>query len=247
MKFQELESLGLTKSEVLVYTTLLKIGQSSTGKVVKEAKISSGKIYEILDKLIEKGLVSFVVKNGVKNFSASSPEKIKEYLDKKKKEFEEKSEIINKLIPELEEINKGKKPDYLVEVYEGFEGFKSAFRFLVNSLEKGEEYLGAGIGLTERSKTIELFYLQLEKEFRNKKIKEKFILMEKSERLNKYLKNFKCEFRYLLGFHLAPFGIAGDIVMLHNFKELSVILIRNKTIAEQFRFLFDSLWKLAKK
>ncbi len=53
-----LEEIGLTKGEISVYLALLKIGETTTGKIIEEAQISSGKIYEILDKLIKKGMVS---------------------------------------------------------------------------------------------------------------------------------------------------------------------------------------------
>jgi len=52
-----LEEIGLTKGEIKTYLTLLQIGESTTGKIIDEAGISSGKIYEILNKLIRKGLV----------------------------------------------------------------------------------------------------------------------------------------------------------------------------------------------
>lgn len=245
MRYKELEGIGLTKSEVAVYTTLLKIGQSATGNIIKEARISSGKIYEVLGKLIEKGLVSFIIKNKVRNFSATSPKKLKEYLNKKKKELEDKEKVINKIIPNLEGLQKGKKSDYIVEVYEGFEGFKASFLYLIDSLKKGDEYFGMGIGVSERTKGIELFYHKIEKLFNEKRIKKKFILSEEPKEPERYMKDFKGDFRKLQGFHLAPFGVAGEIVMLHNFKELSVIIIKNKTIAEQFKFLFESLWKVA--
>ena len=42
-----LEQIGLTKGESIVYLTLLKIGETTTGKIIEQAQISSGKIYEI--------------------------------------------------------------------------------------------------------------------------------------------------------------------------------------------------------
>ncbi|MFH1455442.1 MAG: helix-turn-helix domain-containing protein, partial [archaeon] len=65
-----LEEIGLTKGEVKVYLTLLKLGSTTTGKIIDEAQISSGKIYEILDKLIKKGLASYIIKDKTKYFSA---------------------------------------------------------------------------------------------------------------------------------------------------------------------------------
>ena len=50
-----LAEIGLTKSEIAVYFALLEIGSSTTGPIIKEAGIASGKAYLILDKLLEKG------------------------------------------------------------------------------------------------------------------------------------------------------------------------------------------------
>ena len=75
-----LSEAGLTQSESKVYLALLKLGKSQSGKIVKEANISSGKIYEILEKLSEKGLVETVTENGVKQFIASDPKTILDYI-----------------------------------------------------------------------------------------------------------------------------------------------------------------------
>lgn len=55
MALEVLEELGLTKSEIKVYLALLELGQSTTGPVVDKAEIASSKIYEILEKLVNKG------------------------------------------------------------------------------------------------------------------------------------------------------------------------------------------------
>ena len=64
-----LEKIGLTKSEIKVYLALLELGCSATGKIVEKSKASSSKIYEILDRLMQKGLVSFIIKSGIKNIN----------------------------------------------------------------------------------------------------------------------------------------------------------------------------------
>ena len=70
MKKSLLEDIGLTRSEINVYLALLELGSSTTGKIIDKAKVSSSKIYEVLDKLIQKGLVSFIIKSGIKYFQA---------------------------------------------------------------------------------------------------------------------------------------------------------------------------------
>ena len=76
-----LEEIGLTKSEIKVYLALLELGSSQTGKIVQKSKAASSKIYEILEKLIQKGLVSYIIKSGIKHFEAAPPERIMDYLE----------------------------------------------------------------------------------------------------------------------------------------------------------------------
>ena len=96
METQLLEEIGLTKGEIKVYLTLLKLGETTTGKIIEKAQISGGKIYVILDKLIKKGLASYIIKEKTKHFSAANPNKILEYINKKEKSLESKRKEIEK-------------------------------------------------------------------------------------------------------------------------------------------------------
>ena len=81
-----LEGTGLTRNEAAVYLTLLQIGKSKASKIIKDSKVSSGKIYETLEKLSTKELVKSIIENGVKHFIANKPESLLDYL--KQKEIE---------------------------------------------------------------------------------------------------------------------------------------------------------------
>src|SRR3989338_8776664 len=96
-----LEEIGLTRGEIAVYTTLLKLGETTTGKIVEEAQISSGKIYEILEKLIKKGLASYIVKEKTKYFSAASPNRILDYVHEREEDLKKKEEELKKELPLL--------------------------------------------------------------------------------------------------------------------------------------------------
>ncbi|MEM4152831.1 MAG: helix-turn-helix domain-containing protein [Candidatus Pacearchaeota archaeon] len=90
-----LEKAGLTKGEAKVYLTLLKIGETTTGNIIKESGLSGSKVYEIINRLIKKGLVSFIVKERTKWFKAATPRKLLEYLDMKTKELNKIKKRIN--------------------------------------------------------------------------------------------------------------------------------------------------------
>jgi len=70
---EALQELGLNRRESICYTALLELGSSKTGAIVKKTGIPSSKIYEILDKLINRGLVSYIKIGKIKHYQASDP------------------------------------------------------------------------------------------------------------------------------------------------------------------------------
>ena len=62
MNTKVLEDLGLTKSEIKVYLSLLSLGPSSAGAILQKAKIQNSVLHFSLNNLIEKGLVSYIKK-----------------------------------------------------------------------------------------------------------------------------------------------------------------------------------------
>lgn len=120
-----LERIGLTKNDRRVYLTLLEIGLATVSDLVKKTGLHRSYVYDILDKLIDLGLVSFIIKNNKKYFDAENPERILQILKNKEQNIKESEEEINKVLPELI-----KRQRILIEKQEarnfiGKEGIKS--------------------------------------------------------------------------------------------------------------------------
>lgn len=73
MEGEYLEELGLGKNEVKVYLALLKIGESKVNEIAKMSGIYRRTIYEALKGLVERGLVSHIIRGKKKYFTASDP------------------------------------------------------------------------------------------------------------------------------------------------------------------------------
>ena len=58
-----LGKIGLTPGEAEVYEALVELGLSSAGDIIKKANIASSKVYDVLHRLINKGLASYTIKN----------------------------------------------------------------------------------------------------------------------------------------------------------------------------------------
>ncbi len=94
---ESLESAGMTKSEVKVYLSMVDLGSSSVGQIISKSNVTSSKIYELLDKLIHKGLVSSIIKKGVKHFEAAPPSRILDYLNEKENSLKNQMYLFSSL------------------------------------------------------------------------------------------------------------------------------------------------------
>lgn len=133
-----LTEIGLTRSEIAVYLALLELGSSTTGPIIQQARIASGKAYMILDKLIKKGLVTYVIKSGTKNYQAKDPDRILDYLHEKEQDLKQKEEKIRSMIPRLKAQFEEKKYKPIAEVYEGVQGFKTFYEWIIKELKQGD-------------------------------------------------------------------------------------------------------------
>ena len=243
-----LKQIGLTDGEINVYLALLELGSTTTGKITKHSNISGSKVYEVLDRLMNKGFVTFVNKNGVKYFEASNPNKILDYLDEKENQIEEEKTNIRKIIPQL--ILKQKFAEKSnVKVFTGFEGLKTAEEDILNSLKRGEEWLS--MGLSEQPKTWEIYFNKKQKERAEKGIKHKHLLNEKYKSLYQVRQTLKhTEFRFLPKNFEMPTSteIYKNKVMIFILlqEDPMVILIESKAVADSFRKYFYALWNSSK-
>ena len=245
--FESLEKIGLTKSEVKVYTALSKIGPSSTGQIVKISKTANSKIYEVLRKLIEKGLVSYFSKNGVKMYKSSNPSMILEYLKEKEKGLNEQKKEISKIMPFLIQKNKEISSEETV-VYKGERGVKTGFLEFLSQLNKNDEL--HIMGVHEFGKNFLPLSIFFQKNRSNKKIKAKFLINEGAENIVKEFKQFPpLEIKYLKKEILTPsiFIISKEEVIINLPNELTLIILKSKDVVQSFKSYFEILWGQSKK
>lgn len=246
---ETLQKIGLTDGEIKVYLSLLELGSTTTWNITKKSKVSGSKVYEVLDRLIGKGMVSLVTKNNVKYFEASSPERILDYLDEKGEEIEEEKLSIQKIIPELI-LKKKEAKTSEVKVFTGWEGMKTANEDIIDTLKRGETWLEMGI--TEQPKLWEAYFNRKQKERAKKGIIHKSLLNIKYQQLYIARKNLPhTELRFLPKKFEMPTSIEiykNKVSIFILLKEApTVILIENEAVSDSFRKYFHALWKSAKK
>lgn len=245
-----LYKLGLTKSEVKVYLTLLELSSSTTGPIMDKAKVSSSKIYGILERLIEKGLASFIIKSKTKYYQASSPEALLDYLNEKEDELKKQKDHVKKMIPELKLKQKLLENKQEAQVYLGWKGLMNAFNFILEDLKEGDDYIAfAQTPHEEQSKEVKIFFVQYQRKREEKKLKIKLIADKSQKHIfglepyNKF-KNFNIKF-----VENCPPGIviSRSSIFISSFETFPVgVVITSKEIANSFRKYFYREWERAK-
>ena len=127
MDTSALKTIGLSAGEIKVYNAVLELGISSLQKIHDKVGIDRRNIYDILNKLIEKGLISYTIEKGKKTFQITHPNKILNYLEEKKQTIEDQEKEIKQVLPDLTKIFNEKKSDIRAEVFRGNEAMKAIF------------------------------------------------------------------------------------------------------------------------
>jgi sugar-specific transcriptional regulator TrmB len=242
---QTLQELGLTPNEIKIYLFLLKFGETTTGSIIKETGISNSRVYESLNNLISNGLVGYNVQKDGKHFSAQDPKTLVELEEQRKQKIES-------LVPQLTALSCKESAETKTAVYEGFEGFKTAFRKIINDCPRNGEILITGFPEDIYNvESLRLFLTNMNLKSAAKKQKLKVLLEQAAKKTlgpDREAEKFT-EVRYMPKGFINPTGmdIFEDYVYMFLWDEKPfVFMIKNKKIAESFKSYHNFLWKMAK-
>jgi len=252
MEFQQLRNIGLTDGEIKIYRALLDLGECTKTNLAKKSGVSPSNIYDITNRLLEKGIISKVEKNGIAHFSPANPKRILDFLEQKKESVENEREILVSILPLL--MSKFNKNDEAlkVEVFQNWEGLKTVFEDLLSECKKGDENYVFGASKGESEAKADVFFPKYNKVRSSKGIKTHIILNEdlrdRKERIGSLLKSKFYQVKFLQQTTPTEIMIYKNktcIIILT--QEPIVIRITGKEVASSFKQYFDFMWKLAKK
>jgi len=241
-----LQELDLSKNEALVYTELLKLGLTNAGPIITSTRLHRQLVYEALERLAQKKLVSSVLKNNRKQFQAVSPKKLLNLI-------RQKEELAKKIIPELLKLQAGADDQFAIHTLYGKEGFFSNLKDVVESASRFDKIMRIIGGAPDINfyEAIGENYQEYINFLSEKGVKKHLISPEK------YSNIFKKKFANEKGNTLrtvkeglsAPTytRITPEMVSIEIYStELIVIQIYNKAIAKAYREHFDLLWSQAR-
>lgn len=141
MELTELKELGLTQGQIKVYNAILELGISSLNAIQEKTGLERRGIYDIINKLIEKGMITYTIEKGKRTYQCAHPSRI---LDKIKNK-EKKLDSLKQKVPKIADLFDLSKPDIRAEVFRGKEALKSLHE---ESLQYKEQYwIGGNSGV----------------------------------------------------------------------------------------------------
>tara|TARA_Y100000310_G_C20675937_1_gene813033 strand:+ start:2205 stop:2927 length:723 start_codon:yes stop_codon:yes gene_type:complete len=240
MDTQILEDIGLSAAEIKVYMALLELGTSTAGPILDKSGLQNSVVHMTLNKLIDRGFVTFVKEGKRNHYQAANPKHIIDFIDEKKERFEE-------ILPELllKQQTAKQKPE--IVTYRGIKGIKE---LLLELLEAGGKEHNT-FGSTAKSLMLrDAWWINYHKKRAAKGIKAHLIFNESLAHWKPEKKYPNSEVRYTkAGFEpLTETIIRGDKigVIIWTDKPLGTI-IHQKEAAESYDNFFKLMWKHAKK
>ena len=246
-----LREIGLSENESKVYLALLKLKKGTKTNIVREAKVLSSKVYEILDRLIQKGLVAYFIENGVKNFVPVPPNSIEMIFEEKIKNLEKQKTILRDYVKK----HLAKSADFSTDaqIFKGWNGLQQALLMICDDLKPKGIYYVLGLNATEDVEQGFLYIPKVARKFDEKKITRKIILNSSDKDIMlKYLKEYGnrklWNIRHFPTISPLEIGVSNSYVIFNLLeKEPIAILIKNKKIRDSFLYYFNAIWKLGKK
>ena len=232
-----LEEMGFSPKEIDVYMTVLSMKDSSVFEIMSKAKVSRQSIYEILQKLLDKGLISYIIKDRKKKYNVVNPQRLVELI-------KEKEAKLQSLLPELLKRYNRKKEDTKFEMFVGKEGMKTVTSKVLK--ERKPLYVFANEG--EIFDFLKYHMPQHIKKEEKIKLPVKVIFIESAKK--KKLSFSMAEARYISDKYFSPISMSiyGDNVHILIFsKDDPVALyIKSKEISNSFMNYFNIMWRMAK-
>jgi len=227
-----LEKIGLTRNESNVYLTLLDLGPSLAGQIARKSGLHRRTVYDTTEMLIQKGLISYIVQNNRRTFSAVDPQRILDILDEKKKDISKEVEMLKGKFK-----SQAKKQE--TNFYKGKNGLKMVFE---SQLDYPEILI---LGATRDAYESMPYYFKWYNERRKeKKVKIKIITSDKSIH-----PKMMAETRYLPEKYADKMVIniyGNSVAMILWGPKPFAVVVEQEEFASSYRKYFELMWKVAK-
>ncbi|HDL02412.1 MAG TPA: hypothetical protein ENH20_01095 [Candidatus Pacearchaeota archaeon] len=236
-----LEEFGFTASEEKVYLALVGMGGVVAADVIKKTRLHRATVYDVLERLIGKGFVGFVIRDNVKVYSAGDSVKFLDVALEEKRVAETKEKKAMDISKKLKDLEGKSNDNSVARVFVGAEGWKSVMNDII---EVGKDFVvfGSEGRFVEDLKD---YTEQWARRREEKNIKARIIMAEGSRapvwKLNKV--------RFVGKEYCSPTStfVYGDkVAMFMNDDAGTVVVVESGKLARSYLSYFGILWRMGK-
>lgn len=227
---KELQYLGLTKREADIYSALAKLGEVTANTLAKQTGSNRAGTYNVLQQLIQKGLVKYTKKKSHRYYTITNPD----YLVTR---LHEKEKIAQELSKKIQALQNKHPTTSFVEMYEGLEGMKLIHEEL-RKAKKLDVLNATGLIFSH----LKWSATHIIKDIAKNNVR---IIANQSLKKTPLYQHKKIPFKFLpkKAENYATTFIYEDIVVMQVLKDSpTLIKIQNKEISNGYKKVFQLLW-----
>ncbi len=252
MKKQLLKILGFSEKEITVYLSVLEEGSAKGALIAKKTGLNRTTVYDIVEGLIQKGLISKFKKGNTMFFHALDPRQLLTYLDREKQEtislIDRKKKNVEELLPELISLQDTASARPKIEFFEGEKGLREAY-------EDSLTCRGGMLAYTNVQTMFEAlpnFFPQYFQRRVTKKIPIRAIFVQNPKSIERAELNQTelRETRFVPNPELIwtpEVKIYNDKVLIASWKEKVAVILESKEYADLQKIVFELLWSVLPK
>lgn len=232
-----IENYNFTEKEAKVYLACLELGRSRASEIGKKGGLNRITAYEVLKRLIQKGIAQSVTYSNVQSFKVISPEQLVTKIERQ-------ANLARKQMPELALIASKDKNKPRINYFEGKEGIRLLYEESLNCQDK------LILNIAHPQNLFEIigqdFFDEYVKKRIRRKIKVKVLLPDLSE--NKKFTT-KSTWREIKFFDYKKFPVPNEIliydnkVMLLSFSAVIGVVIDDVDISKSIKALWKMVWE----
>ncbi|PIN74992.1 hypothetical protein COV18_04500 [Candidatus Woesearchaeota archaeon CG10_big_fil_rev_8_21_14_0_10_37_12] len=239
-----LHQAGLSPNEAKIYEALLSVQSANISTIAIKAKVHRRNVYDCINKLIEKGLISELILQNEKHYKAIEPKRLLGIL-------QDKERIISEKLPEMQKRFQKIETKEQAYVYKGIQGFRNYMQDILDARE--DVYcLGAKAGWWDPR--LDPFRQRFYEQLKKKKIINYNLFdaeMETAEILKPVINEKPVQFKFLPKEYStnSAIDIFGDRVVTFTGlgikkleTDLTQFVIISQPLAESYKTWFKMIW-----
>lgn len=129
---------GLSEKGAQVYLALLELGSAFPSQIAKHAKLQRSTVYEVLNDLAVKGLVSELEKRGKYFYSLENPRRLLHFSERTIVQAQEQYQKFQEFFPNIEGLYAGITNKPKISYFEGVNGVMEIYEDHISSKKKYE-------------------------------------------------------------------------------------------------------------